>query len=65
MVCDQDKWEKSDTESFVYDTIQSKSAELRENTYVNDLYKNLNTTAETDRKDLISLVLFSDLHLDY
>lgn len=61
-VCPNDKWEKTDTEEFVFNKVNEKSDELRKNNFVQNLYDKME---KKDKKDLIPVVLMSDLHMDY
>ena len=59
-VCEQDQWREIDLDEWVFNKINEKPAIVRDNDYMNQLYRN-----GTSGKTPLKAVLMTDLHLDY
>jgi len=64
-VCDMEHWEKIDVNDWVDDLLSKKPKELRNNDFMNKLYKENAPEFGKPGRELLKVVILSDLHLDY
>ena len=61
-LCEMDLWRPVDVNKWVFDKVNSKPKIGQTNDFVNKLYENYK---EKPRSELVKVLMFSDLHVDY